>query len=178
MKQVDNRGSLIASHEKADAYNHSLGYHVYNPVDPTSKQNNQSHEQYTFLWCSCAWVSAAHHQPSSPNSFVNLSCTSRSFLLTVGLCLERTFSKSVLEIGGGRICSQAINNTILIEERLLSLTLKWNSVFWYLLCKAFGCELLHGGLHSTRLFWSARHPHATICLKEEHGILCFAHRFK
>jgi hypothetical protein len=50
---------------------------------------------------------------------VNLSCTSRSFLLTVGLCLERTFSKSVLEIGGGRIYSQAINLASVIEDRLL-----------------------------------------------------------
>lgn len=43
-------------------------------------------------------------QPSSPNSVVNLSCTSRSDLLTVGLCLARTLSKSVLDIGGGTIC--------------------------------------------------------------------------
>jgi hypothetical protein len=47
---------------------------------------------------------------------VNLSCTSRSFLLTVGLCLERTFSKSVLEIGGGRIYSHAIINLALVIE--------------------------------------------------------------
>lgn len=52
------------------------------------------------------WAFAVY-QPSSPNSFVNLSCTSRSFLLTVGLCLARTFSKSALEIDGGRIYSQA-----------------------------------------------------------------------
>lgn len=42
-------------------------------------------------------------QPSSPNSFVNLSCTSRSDLLTVGLCLASTLSKSVFDIGGGMI---------------------------------------------------------------------------
>jgi hypothetical protein len=50
---------------------------------------------------------------------VNFSCTSRSFLLTVGLCLERTFAKSVLEIGGGRIYSQEINLALVIEEKLL-----------------------------------------------------------
>jgi hypothetical protein len=50
---------------------------------------------------------------------VNLSCTSRSFLLTVGLCLERTFAKSVLEIGGGRIYGQAINLALVVEERIL-----------------------------------------------------------
>ena len=44
--------------------------------------------------------------------------------------------------------------------------------------KALGWEFLHGGLHGTRLFWSTRHPQATIRLEEEHGILCFAHRFK
>ena len=43
-------------------------------------------------------------QPSSPNSFVKLSWTSRSDLLTVGLCLASTLSKSAFEIGGGRIC--------------------------------------------------------------------------
>lgn len=48
-------------------------------------------------------------QPSSPNSFVNLSCTSRSDLLTVGLCLARTLQKSILEIGGGIICINMIS---------------------------------------------------------------------
>ena len=44
------------------------------------------------------------NQPSSPNSFVNLSCTSRSALLTVGFCLESTLSKSPRLMRGGMIC--------------------------------------------------------------------------
>lgn len=62
------------------------------------------HQHFSFfdlcdyiLWCDLL------AQPSSPNSVVNLSCTSRSDLLTVGLCLARTLSKSVLDIGGGTI---------------------------------------------------------------------------
>ncbi|KAL8136828.1 hypothetical protein V2J09_002829 [Rumex salicifolius] len=39
--------------------------------------------------------------PYSPNSLVNLSCTSRSDLLTVGLCFASTLSKSDFMIGGG-----------------------------------------------------------------------------
>ena len=44
------------------------------------------------------------YQPSSPNSFVNLSCTSRSALLTVGFCRASTLSKSALVMGGRRTC--------------------------------------------------------------------------
>ena len=52
--------------------------------------------------------SNSSNQPSSPNSSVNLSCTSRSALLTVGFCLASTLSKSALVIGGGWICKSYI----------------------------------------------------------------------
>lgn len=54
-------------------------------------------------------------QPFSPNSFVNLSWTSTSDLLTVAVCLAKTLSKSVLEIVLGRICNQ-------ISEHIFSKT--------------------------------------------------------
>lgn len=129
-------------------------------------------------------------QPSSPNSFVNLSCTSRSFLLTVGLCLDRTFSKSAVEIGGGRIyvqnrthlcCLRAVRPGSPLSLSLSLLTLQWKngpSCVCYLRSEAFGCKLLHGGLHGARLLRSTWHPHVTVRLEEEHGVLRFAHGFK
>ena len=39
--------------------------------------------------------------PSSPNSFVNLSCTSRSSFATVGLARSSTFLKSLAVMFGG-----------------------------------------------------------------------------
>jgi hypothetical protein len=73
------------------------------------------------------------------------------------------------------------------DREALSLSLSLNTAMeeWAILCvvcylrsEAFGCKLLHGGLHGARLLRSTWHPHVTVRLEEEHGVLRFAHGFK
>jgi hypothetical protein len=48
----------------------------------------------------------------------------------------------------------------------------------YLCSEALGRKILHRGLHGTWLLRSTGHPHATVRLEEEHGVLRLAHGFK
>ena len=84
----EQKGTLVSKHE------------------PPEMDNNSTKLCITCIYELIKALLPLHqsHQPSSPNSFVNLSCTSRSALLTVGFCRASTLLKSALVMGGGRTC--------------------------------------------------------------------------
>ncbi|RWW73880.1 hypothetical protein BHE74_00018201, partial [Ensete ventricosum] len=100
-----------------------------------------------------------------------------SALLTVGRCLASTLSKSVFEIGGGRIylCAQNKHDMPKIARQTREQN---DSQIVHLVCKTFGSELLQCGLNGSWMSWPTRQPHAIGSLVEMHGILSFPNWFK
>lgn len=97
--------------------------------------------------------------PSSPNSLVNLSCTSRSALLTVGLCLAKTLSKSVFVIGGGVIYMSLIRNTInhqlsLVSKRIIKIKINISKLPVIVMSGTCGIYPMTFQIASLHSYWS------------------------